>query len=104
MRGKVDGRDRQYHIEYNGKDFKRDISMLIPEERMKEIDVNRHDPKTVYEIHSGDWSSDVCSSDLFTSHCGGAVVVGEVFGFATPSGNFLLAEWGACRSRHGLLC
>jgi hypothetical protein len=44
VRGKVDGRDRQYHIEYNGKDFKRDISMLIPEKRMKEIDVNRHDP------------------------------------------------------------
>ena len=44
VRGKVDGRDRQYHIEYNGKCFKRDISMLIPEKRMKEIDVNRHDP------------------------------------------------------------
>ena len=44
VRGKVEGRDRQYHIEYNGKDFKRDISMLIPEKRMKEIDVNRHDP------------------------------------------------------------
>jgi hypothetical protein len=44
VRGKVDGRDRQYHIEYDGKAFKRDISMLIPEKRMKEIDVNRHDP------------------------------------------------------------
>ena len=44
MRGKVDGRDRQYHIEYDGKDFKRDISMLIPEKRIRAIDVNRHDP------------------------------------------------------------
>jgi hypothetical protein len=44
VRGKVNGRDRQYHIEYDGKDFKRDISMLIPEKRIKSIDVNCHDP------------------------------------------------------------
>jgi hypothetical protein len=44
VRGKVDGRDRQYHIEYGGKDFKRDISMLIPEKRIQAVDVNRHDP------------------------------------------------------------
>jgi hypothetical protein len=44
VRGKVDGRNRQYHIEYDGKEFKRDISMLIPEKRIREIDVNRHDP------------------------------------------------------------
>ncbi len=44
MRGKVNERDRQYHIEYDGKDFKRDISMLIPEKRIRAIDVNRHDP------------------------------------------------------------
>ncbi len=29
VRGKVNGRDRQYHIEYDGKDFKRDISKGI---------------------------------------------------------------------------
>ena len=44
VRGKVDGRDRQYHIEYGGKGFKRDISMLVPEKRIRAIDVNRHDP------------------------------------------------------------
>jgi hypothetical protein len=36
--------DRQYHIEYDRKDFKRDISMLIPEKMIQTIDVNRHDP------------------------------------------------------------
>ncbi len=44
MRGKVDERDRQYHIEYDGKGFKRDISMLIPVKQIQTIDVNRHDP------------------------------------------------------------
>jgi hypothetical protein len=44
VRGKVDVRDRQYHIEYDGKDFKRDISMLIPEKRTRAIDVNHYDP------------------------------------------------------------
>ncbi len=34
VRGKVDRRDRPYHIEYDGKVFKRDISMLIPEKRI----------------------------------------------------------------------
>jgi hypothetical protein len=39
VRGKVDGRDHQYHIEYAGKDFKRDSSMLIPQKRIQAIDV-----------------------------------------------------------------
>ncbi len=31
VQSQVQGRDRQYIITYNGKQFKRDISMLIPE-------------------------------------------------------------------------
>ncbi len=44
MQDKVEGRDRQYHITYDGKQFKRDISMLIPERTIQSIDVIRHDP------------------------------------------------------------
>ena len=35
VQGNVEGRDRQYHITYDGKQFKRDISMLIPERTIK---------------------------------------------------------------------
>jgi hypothetical protein len=31
VQSQIQGRDRQYNITYNGKQFKRDISMLIPE-------------------------------------------------------------------------
>ena len=41
--GSIDGRKRQYEIEYNGKRYKRDISMLIPEQTMLTIDVTTLD-------------------------------------------------------------
>jgi hypothetical protein len=44
VQGKIDGRDRQYNIMYDGKLFKRDISMLVPEKILLAIDVTRHDP------------------------------------------------------------
>ena len=40
----VDGRERQYNIEYQGKIFKRDIGMLIPEKRMQHPATRDHDP------------------------------------------------------------
>ncbi len=52
VRGKVEGRDRQYHIEYDGKDFKRDISMLIPEKRIQAVDVNCHDSTAETPVQS----------------------------------------------------
>ena len=44
IQGKVDGRDRQYHLTYDGKPFKRDISMLVPEKEMQRINPETHDP------------------------------------------------------------
>jgi hypothetical protein len=41
--GSIEGRKRQYQIEYNGKRYKRDISMLIPEQTMLTIDVTTLD-------------------------------------------------------------
>ncbi len=41
--GSISGRKRQYDIDYNGKRYKRDISMLIPEQTMLEIDVTTLD-------------------------------------------------------------
>ncbi len=41
--GSISGRKRQYELEYNGKRYKRDISMLIPEQTMLEIDVTTLD-------------------------------------------------------------
>jgi hypothetical protein len=41
--GSIAGRKRQYELEYNGKRYKRDISMLIPEQTMLEIDVTTLD-------------------------------------------------------------
>ncbi len=41
--GSIEGRKRQYEIEYNGKCYKRDISMLIPEQTMLAIDVTTLD-------------------------------------------------------------
>ena len=41
--GSIEGRKRQYEIEYNGKRYKRDISMLIPEQTMLMIDVTTLD-------------------------------------------------------------
>ena len=41
--GSIEGRKRQYQIEYNGKRYKRDISMLIPEQTMLMIDVTTLD-------------------------------------------------------------
>jgi hypothetical protein len=37
--GSIEGRKWQYEFEYNGKRYKRDISMLIPEQTMLTIDV-----------------------------------------------------------------
>jgi hypothetical protein len=44
VQGNVKGRDRQYHITYDGKQLKRDISMLIPKRTIESLDVLRHDP------------------------------------------------------------
>jgi hypothetical protein len=41
--GSISGRKRQYEFEYNGRRYKRDTSMLIPEHNMLEIDVNTLD-------------------------------------------------------------
>jgi hypothetical protein len=41
--GSISGRKRQYEFEYNGRRYKRDISMLIPEQNMLEIDVTTLD-------------------------------------------------------------
>ena len=49
--GKIEGRDRQYYITYDGKQFKRDVSMLIPERTIKSIDVIRHDPTATASPH-----------------------------------------------------
>ena len=47
IQGKIEGRDRQYHLTYDGKSFKRDISMLVPEKDMSAINPEVHDPTTV---------------------------------------------------------
>ncbi len=52
MQDKVEGRDRQYHITYDGKQFKRDIIMLIPERTIQSIDVIRHDPTVAASPHA----------------------------------------------------
>jgi hypothetical protein len=41
--GSISGRKRQYKFECNGRRYKRDISMLIPEQSMLEIDVTKLD-------------------------------------------------------------
>jgi hypothetical protein len=41
--GSISGRKRQYEFEYNGRRYKRDISMLIPEQSMLEIAVTKLD-------------------------------------------------------------
>ena len=41
--GSIAGRKRQYEMEHNGKRYKGDISMLIPEQTMLEIDVTTLD-------------------------------------------------------------
>ncbi len=41
--GSISGRKRQYELEHNGKRYKADISMLIPEQTMLEIDVTTLD-------------------------------------------------------------
>ncbi len=43
MIGSIVGRKRQYELECNGKRYKRDISMLIPEHTMLEINVTTLD-------------------------------------------------------------
>jgi hypothetical protein len=40
----IPGRRRQYEIEFQGKTFKRDVGMLIPEQTISEIDVTTFDP------------------------------------------------------------
>ena len=40
----IPGRRRQYEIEFQGKTFKRDVGMLIPEQTFSEIDVTTFDP------------------------------------------------------------
>ena len=41
--GSISGRKRQHEMEHNGKRYERDISMLIPEQTMLEIDVTTLD-------------------------------------------------------------
>ena len=59
--GSIEGRKRQYQIEYNGKRYKRDISMLIPEQTMLTIDVTTFDvtdsreSKTKPKLHTNQW-------------------------------------------------
>jgi hypothetical protein len=52
VQGNVEGRDRQYHIVYDGKQFKRDISMLIPERTITSLDVFSHDPTAEASLQS----------------------------------------------------
>ncbi len=40
----IPGRRRQYEIEFQGKNFKRDVGMLIPEQTISEVDVTTLDP------------------------------------------------------------
>jgi hypothetical protein len=51
VQSKVDGRDRQYNITYDGKQFKRDISMLVPERTYQSLDISRHDPTAETTFH-----------------------------------------------------
>ena len=51
VQSQVQGRDRQYNITYDGKQFKRDISMLIPERTIQSIDVIHYDPTAVTSPH-----------------------------------------------------
>jgi hypothetical protein len=44
IQGKVEGRDRQYHLTYEGKSFKRDVSMLVPKKDFTAINPEVHDP------------------------------------------------------------
>jgi hypothetical protein len=44
IQGKVEGRDRQYHFTYEGKSFKRDVSMLVPKRDYMAINPEVHDP------------------------------------------------------------
>ncbi len=41
--GSISGRKQRYEFEYNGRRYKRDISMLIPEQNMLKIDVTTLD-------------------------------------------------------------
>jgi hypothetical protein len=50
--GGIKGRKRQYEFEHNGKRYKRDISMLIPEQTMLEIDVTTLDVTDLRESGS----------------------------------------------------
>ena len=52
VQSQVQGRDRQYNITYDGKQFKRDVSMLIPEQTFLTIDVTRHDPTASTSLQS----------------------------------------------------
>jgi hypothetical protein len=47
IQGKVGERDKQYHLTYDGKSFKRDVSMLVRERNMSAINPEVHDPTTV---------------------------------------------------------
>src|SRR3546814_15021707 len=53
--------------------------------------------KTAYELRISDWSSDVCSSDLFdhvvnTIGCGGCVATEDAIGLATADGVDVVVE------------
>jgi hypothetical protein len=52
VQDKVEGRNRHYHISYDGKQFKRDISMLIPEQTIQSIDVPATTPPSKYHLTS----------------------------------------------------
>lgn len=44
IKGKVPGRERQFIIEHNGKQFKRDANMIVPQKQMLSIDISSHNP------------------------------------------------------------
>jgi hypothetical protein len=50
--GSITGRKRQYEFEHSGKRYERDISMLIPEQTMLEIDVTTFD---VTDLRESGW-------------------------------------------------
>ncbi len=43
IQGKVEGRDRQYHLSFEGKSFKRDVSMLVPKKYFTSINPKVHE-------------------------------------------------------------
>ena len=49
----IPGRRRQYEIEFQGKTFKRDVGMLVPEQTISEIDVTTQPNHYKKQINHG---------------------------------------------------